>query len=62
MSEEPYKVTVNLPQEPDFTEDELSGLRQQFKASIVEVLERRGEHDRPVVDDITRIAPPHKEP
>jgi hypothetical protein len=59
MIDEPYQVTLNLPEDVDFSPEEISSLREKFKAHVVETLEKKGEHDRPVVDDITRIVPPH---
>jgi hypothetical protein len=60
MSDESYKVTLNLPEELKFTDEEISALRERFKAHIVETLEKKAD-DRPVVDDITRVIPPHME-
>jgi hypothetical protein len=60
MSDEEYKVTFNLPPDVDFSEAEISTLRQKFKADVVERLKKKDD-DRPVIDDITRVVPPHND-
>lgn len=52
---EPYEVSVSVPGEPQFTEQERADLKESFKASLVEWLEVKGQGDREVDVEIVNF-------
>ena len=53
MADKTHKVTLQIPDDSELTEEEIIILRKKFKAHIVESLDDLGKADIPVIDDIT---------
>ena len=58
MADKTHKVTFEVPDDSELTEEDIVILREKFKAHIIETLDDMGKGDIPVIDDITPINGP----
>jgi len=60
MSKEETTIVVNLPKALGLLPEELAILKKKFRADVIDLLKKKGEPDKVIVDEITQIILPPK--